>query len=167
MSITDELREWAKTLAHWWYNPVKNEYTYTTGTMPPSIDAIRLDSNINAIADRIDVEHERQLGVLYRDMSDAEWIRLPKDADGVPIHVGDVMNKGEVTCIRDCGNGWEVVLNGLYTYDAPSLHHYAPTVEDVLRELLREYDRDDSELTNGEIIEMFAKRLTLAEGEDA
>lgn len=63
-----------------------------------------------------------------------DYTPLPVDADGVPIHVGDVMNKGEVTCVRDCGKGWEVVLDNLYTYDAPSLRHHATTVEDVLRE---------------------------------
>ena len=72
MSITDELREWAKTLIHWWYDPVKDEYTYTTGTMPPSIDAIRLDSSILAIADRIDAEHEKAMSRAGQLLADAE-----------------------------------------------------------------------------------------------
>lgn len=55
--ITYELREWAKALGLWWYDPEKNEYTYTTGRALPSLDAIRLDEHILAIADRIDAAH--------------------------------------------------------------------------------------------------------------
>ena len=100
MSITDELRKWAKKLTHWWYDPVKGEYTYTTGTMSPSIDAVRLDSNITAIADRIDEQHVKARDKAYDkgvyDGIDADknamgYIKAPVDADGVPIRIGDTM----------------------------------------------------------------------------
>ena len=42
-------------------------------------------------------------------------------------------------------------------------HHHEPTVEDVLREFVTEFNRDDTELCDDEIIERFAKRLQLAE----
>lgn len=127
MSITDELREWANGFNGPWK---RNE------------EALR------AIADRIDAEHERVCKEQYACgaehgigasieasmIQEHGFIELPKDADGVPIRVGDVTDKGDVTCIRDCGKGWEVVLNNLSTFDAPSLHHHKPTVEDVLRE---------------------------------
>ena len=79
--ITGELREWAKALTHWWYDPVKNEYTYTTSTMPPSIDAIRLDEHILAIADRIDAEHEKALHEAYtKGYEDGVGVANAKDA---------------------------------------------------------------------------------------
>ena len=146
MSITDELREW-----------VTDHYS---GWKSKQAEGI-------AIADRIDAAVEGM-------------VKLPVDADGVPIHVGDKVTCArsvwEVTGLRLTGLAWGVCCtifndhggSGTNVYPPCDLHHYhAPTVEDVLEELLREYDRDDSELTNGEIVEMFAKRLTLAEGEDA
>jgi hypothetical protein len=76
MGITDELREYA--------------LGWDEGN--------RVRSDLTAIADRIDVEHERAV-------ADAEWatapndarlkelgyITLPKDADGEYIHIGDEM----------------------------------------------------------------------------
>jgi hypothetical protein len=98
---------------------------------------------------------------------------LPLDADGAPVRIGDVMEwvDGDTFEVVGIGDGVLYYLDGdgalaNWTLAESKIHH-APTVEDVLEELLREYDRDDSELTNGEIIEMFAKRLTLADGEDA
>ena len=106
-SVTGELREWAKKLTHWWYDPVKNECVYTTNTMPPSIDTIRLDERLVAIADRIDTEHERLMAERRRscvfydaernycsvhdegDMVGLGYARLPVDADGKYWHIGD------------------------------------------------------------------------------
>ena len=154
MSITDELREWFKDrmfMANGW-------------------------QEINDIADRIDAEHERQLEVLYRDMSDAEYVKLPKDADGVPIHVGDVMGH------RDFPNAKYTVVgigeDSFFTRDgAGEIHkhiaslypHYKPTVEDVLREFANEVYADaDNEIRDRDFLcAKYAKRLTLAEREDA
>ena len=142
-NITDELREWAKTLTHWWYDPVKDEYTYTTDIMPPTIDAIRLDSNILAIADRIDAELAER------------YVRLPVDADGVPFRIGDEVDSdyyesGTVTDIQfyEMANGgirafiavrpdgWDVA-----TWRTPDeyRHHHKLTVEDVLQEFAERY----------------------------
>ena len=208
MSITDELREWAKALTHWWYDPVKDQYTYTTtDTMPSSIDAIRLDSSILAIADLIDAEHQKALDewkakhgqmwlkgysechaellegneTLASDLERCGWIRLPKDADGEYINIGDVMeSKGsnllfgessfEVRSMRCDECGWEV-YDRLGDRYAPSLlrHHHAPTVEDVLREFANEVYADaDNEIRDRDFLcAKYAKRLTLAEVEDA
>ena len=87
-SVTGELREWAKKLTHWWYDPVKDEYTYTTGTMPPSTDAVRLDERLVAIADRIDAAHERAVMSAMNDalyqaneerMAELGWVRKNKE----------------------------------------------------------------------------------------
>lgn len=101
-----------------------------------------------------------------------DYMPCPLDADGEPIHVGDVMENivcpsvhREVTGVGvECFYGWDEG-NGRYSQFGANCyrHHHTPTVEDVLEELLREYDRDDSELTNGEIIERFAAKLQLKE----
>ena len=153
-SITDELREFA-----------------------PHLDLGKValagwKEALLAIADRIDAEHERQLEVLYRDMSDAEYVKLPKDADGEYIHAGDVMDGYgktiEVVELRYGRSGWVLISrdgNG-YADTFAFTHHHEPTVEDVLREFVTEFNRDDSELCDGEIIERFAAKLRLAGDEE-
>ena len=99
-------------------------------------------------------------------------IPLPLDKDGKVWRIGDELLDDGIPC--------EVVgvgPNRLYYYfdmtetvewtQADGRRHYKrkPNVENVLVELLREYDRDDSELTDGEIVERFAARLRLA-GDD-
>lgn len=172
MSITDELREYTEKQIKW-LDMTKVHYR-----------------KLFAIADRIDAEHERVVRERRRscvyydperhycschDFDVSGYVELPKDADGEPIRVGDVMDKGEVTCIRDCGKGWEVVLNNLYTYDTPSLHHHKPTVEDVLREFADEMnqnlgmytgeviDADEWRDADAKTVEKFAAKLRLAE----
>lgn len=165
MSITDELREWAEG-----------------DTLRAGMSLRRAHDQALAIADRIDAEADdnerfrrdvepfcdrlREAAAERADvtMYGVDYVALPVDADAEPIRVGDVMDKGEVTCIRDCGKGWEVVLNNLYTYDTPSLHHHKPTVEDVLREFScvlmgkREFDGDVTEA-----VAEFATKLRLAD----
>lgn len=167
MSITDELRKW-------WVRrfPVISK---------------ELHKDFTAIADRIDAEHKKACDDAWNDGYEADYlgienwliehpqvmehhgfVRLPKDANGEYIRVGDVMDKGKVTCIRDCGKGWEVILNDLYTYDASSLHHHAPTVEDVLRGMLYKahiYDEQEMELLP-DLIAEYAKRLRLANDDE-
>lgn len=60
MSITDELREWARN--------------HVAELNISGVD----ERDLNGIADRIDA-------------AVGGMVELPKDADGVPIHVGDVM----------------------------------------------------------------------------
>ena len=70
MSITDELREWAGRSLY--YKERRDELT--------------------AIADRIDKEHaEAVADALQLRGGEDRWVKLPVDADGVPIHVGDEM----------------------------------------------------------------------------
>ena len=152
MSITDELRECIATAVWQYENDVKTAY------IPKD--------KLTAIADRIDAAYEAALLNVHTDLMDASgWARLPKDADGVPIRVGDEVeffngNHDYVRLLALRESGWSV--NSLEWNPASLRHHHEPTVEDVLEELLREYDRDDSELTNGEIIERFAAKLRLA-----
>lgn len=122
-------------------------------------------------------------------MAEHGWVRLPVDADGVPIHVGET-----VTCVlpfggesepfvvdrmelgRDGdGDVWGVALDRPTScWEQPLLlrHHHAPTVEDVLREFAANIadvlGGDDFKLDdNDELYAEFAKRLRLAEEVDA
>ena len=141
MSITEELRAWAST-----------EVPYKYG------------QELLAIADRIDMAHKHAIG--YVDDRDPEtmaengWVKLPVDADGVPIRVGDVMENVVNPSIHrrvagvgaECFYAWEDGFGRYSQFDAPNYrHHHEPTVEDVLREFLcvfmgkREFDGDAAE----------------------
>lgn len=80
------------------------------------------------------------------EMAEHGWVKLPVDADGVPIHIGD-----ELECIEALhpevparfkvqdmfyrGNGEWHLRAYPATYDPKKCrHHHKPTVEDVLRE---------------------------------
>ena len=158
MNITDELRKWASV-----------EVPYKYG------------HQLCAIADRIDAEYQKAIREL-NNLADAS-VLLPVDADGEIIHVGDMMERGEargrVIALmlskypKKWGGGlhWGVQLEGEHAPTALDLtfHHYhAPTVEDVLTEMVAKVI-ERGELTNGaaQTIAEYAKRLTLAEGEDA
>lgn len=123
MSITDELREYIEKQIKW-LDMTKVHYR-----------------NLFAIADRIDAEHERQLEVLYRDMSDAEYVKLPKDADGEYIFPGDVLDGYgktiEVVELRYGRSGWVLISrdgNG-YADTFAFVHHHEPTVDELLDQL--------------------------------
>ena len=183
MSITDELRSWAaRRLAGW--KMLREEH-----------------DELTAIADRIDAEHEAKVsywqGASYKDgydegfasaddwlaqhedaMAEHGWIRLPKDADGVPIHVGDEVE--EIDCdgghrvveLRMCESGWWVTANGICRRPHKYRHYHAPTVEDVLREFASDIadvlGGDDFRLDDSdELFAEYAAKLWLAEREDA
>ena len=166
MNITDELREWYKDrifMANGW-------------------------AEIAAIADRIDAEHESACAEAYGKgvmsvpiaLDESAWVKLPVDADGVPIHVGDVMEwvdiEGEVTLTCEvaavgveCFFAWDKA-NGRYAQKSASAyrHHHAPTVEDVLREFaLACEDAGNAGPEVARIAAEYAAKLRLAEGEDA
>lgn len=152
MSITDELR------------------TYTGDFYLRRYKDVR--EKLEAIADRIDAEHERQLGVLYRDMSDAEWVRLPVDADGVPINIGDVLtdgaefeSEGVVKCLMLDKSGWFVGFGNGWT-DAKIhewRHYHKPTVEDMLWELLGKISPSMEDEEAVPIVKAYAEKLSLAD----
>lgn len=162
MSITNELREWAED------NTLRDrELT----TYPPQHVVHGVLETLLRIADRIDDEHESACGEAYGngvqsvalpDMT--AYVKLPVDADGEVIHIGDVMEgidkydslkkvMGEVTTIsfdatfdpddsRSVGiRVWSDDRRSYHTaYLDPRAsvyrHHREPTVEDVLREML-------------------------------
>jgi hypothetical protein len=172
MSITDELRAW-------WVRKF------------PIMDT-KLHKDFTAIADRIDAEHEEAIqqvlmgegGVPATDENMAEhgWVRLPKDADGEYIHVGDEMEwptTGETFEVVGIGEGTLFYVesddadHAEWTGASTKRHHHAPTVEDVLREFtdaILEWSGKSGTVaetgTWSDVAAEYIKRLTLAE-EDA
>lgn len=143
--ITDELRAWAK------------EHLSR--------------SSILAIANRIDAEYEKAIHELngFAEVS----VLLPKDADGEVWNVGDFAvgevnpnNPQEVERMLWYGldSGWQIETDHIIFPCPEKAHHYhAPTVEDVLREMLYKahiYDEREMELLP-DLIAEYAAQLQL------
>ena len=149
------------------------------GLTPEMVLALRAE--VNAIADRIDAEHEKAIHELNR-LAEAS-VLLPKDADGEYIHIGDVMydcnespnENFSVETMVLCRWGWSLIDYG--ELNEPSQcrhrpiqcnHYHKPTVEKLLEEM---YDAlDDARIPNGsekrtyeEIIAEYAQKLQLRE----
>jgi len=162
MSITDELRDWFKDrifMANGW-------------------------QEIHDIADRIDAEHEAACAEAYGNgvmsvpiaLDESQWVKLPVDADGEVIHIGDVMENVVSPSIHrevagvgaECFYAWEDGFGRYSQFDAPnSRHHHKPTVEDVLREFAANIadvlGGDDFKLDdNDELYAEYAAKLRLA-----
>lgn len=101
------------------------------------------------------------------ELAEHGWIRLPVDADGVPIRVGDWITgkwdaKAKVVAVTsDEVYWWEP--DGCHWCHASEVRHYhEPTVEDVLREFAKCWD-DPAHYAKGELVEAFAAKLQLRE----
>lgn len=153
MSITDELREYVR---HY------------------SVAGSSKDKTLTAIADRIDEAHKH--AIAYVDDRDPEtmaehgWVKLPVDADGEPLRVGDEIEypngaRDTVRFATISPIGWAVNDRG-WKPEAMR-HHHPPTVEDVLFESLRHFGAVDERTPDvDEWLHEHAKRLRLAgEGE--
>ena len=108
-------------------------------------------------------------------------VRLPKDADGVTIRVGDVMewcDSGETLTVEGIGRDVLFYIDGEnaeWTAARNKRHHHAPTVEDVLREFADEMnqnlgmytgeaiDADEWRDADAKTVEKFAAKLRLAD----
>ena len=142
---------------------------------------------INHLIDSIDKDVDDMWHALTIDakpmtdenMAESGWVRLPVDADGVPIHVGDVMvydHDGVRTSVPEAvkwiavGEYETHITTEYNSYSMPSVlrHHRAPTVEDVLREFYvyaergKEHHRED---VDDAVLAEYAAKLRLA-GED-
>lgn len=146
-------------------------------------------SAFERVADRIDEAYKHAIG--YVDDRDPEtmaengWVKLPVDADGVPIRLGDEMECGDGTVftvenITLYTFGWRCDGDGIdgngYKCTAHPMpdccrHHHAPTIEDVLGEIVSKcqptYSKDGSYttgLTKEEFAEYAAKLRAIIEG---
>lgn len=118
-----------------------------------------------------------------RDGRSCEWdywesthIELPKDADGVPIHIGDVLtddaefkSEGNVECLMLDKDGWYVWFSKGWTpVRIHKWHHYHnPTVENVLRDFAYCCEEGATEQSIDEVIAEYAKKLRLMNGEES
>lgn len=102
------------------------------------------------------------------------YVELPKDANDVPIHIGNMLNCGKVCRIEIANDGDHKVYFATRP-DNPHLechlcryvHHKPPTVEDVLREFADEYDSVSGYAPDENVVlAKFAERLQLRERDD-
>ena len=173
MAITDELRLFAA-----------DPYT---GWVPTD----KQQADLRAIADRIDAEHESACAEAYGNgvmsvpiaLDESAWVELPKDADGVPIRIGERVQRigndpSTVSHMSLADDGWRVYVKydgelGTGSGEPKYIRHYhAPTVEDVLREFASNIadvlGGDDFKLDdNDELYAEYAAKLRLAEEVDA
>ena len=171
MAITDELREWA-----------------VTQLIPKWSD------RLIAIANRIDEQHQKACDDAWDNGYEADYlgienwliehqqvmkhhgyIELPKDADGEPIHIGDVMEwcngsftVHELKLTEDGWQTWDSEHGYAVHADECIRHHHAPTVEDVLRQFLGECESAQNlgyDEVPQEVLAEYAAKLRLA-GDD-
>ena len=194
MRSIDKLREWANALHGVYINQVDHTITVTTGwDAPPDMNSVSLRDHVNGILDGIEHEVEELRDRDYRNgREDAEgavefadrlkaavdkredvtlfgvdYTALPVDADGVPIHVGNVLEWSDGETFRVEGIGGETLFyignNNECEWTSIDLkhHHRAQTVEDVLREMLDALDIDRCDDPDGTIAE-YAAKLRLA-----
>ena len=139
---------------------------------------------VHAALERENAELRERVAVLDNQSGNMHdgWVRLPLDADGVPIRVGDeVVDEldestapRKVTSIHLADDDWWVYIGGIGRHPSRYRHHHAPTVEDVLREMHAELDEvtalyvgeaidsDERDRDEARIFAEYAKRLALA-----
>ena len=100
----------------------------------------------------------------------AEYMALPLDADGVPIHVGDWIvsqwgTKAKVVAVTSEDVYWWEPYGCDWCHAFEVRHYHKPTVMDVLDDLLMSWP--DCEGPEDEIAlkQRYAKRLQLADGD--
>ena len=179
MSVTDELREYAQG---WRETP----------NLMDDLDAGDVDgilADFEHIADRIDAEHEAKVaywqGASYKDgydegfasaddlLAQHGWVRLPVDADGKVIHIGDVMEWPDGSTAEVVGIGPDTFFYVEDGEDAAEwscasdkIHYHAPTVKDVLREFAMAVCKDDALTIRKDVVDQYAAKIRLANGEE-
>jgi len=79
---------------------------------------------------------------------DEKWLRLPLDADGMPIHVGDMMDDHGIEhgVMAVSAETW-VALDG-YSRNAKLTRHVKPrTIEDVLADFAADVENGRNDIT--------------------
>ena len=172
MSITDELRKWARNRAFVLNDPLFAE-------------------RVNTYADNIDAAHERETREQYdkghdvgfdegfasaddwnadhaEELAEHGWVKLPVDADGEVIHIGDKIDVYQTKNVEVVGVGDQVVFTHYYMGDyfkhfAGDCHHHEPTVEDVLQDACKAYHSLMVESTSDVAHDMPAPSEVIAE----
>ena len=92
------------------------------------------------------------------DRTDREMVELPKDADGVPIHVGDTVYgcrsgmKMTISMLRMTTNGWFISTSGGYITDTTVTHTQSDSWERIAAEL-EEWSEDNRVNGSGEVFD--------------
>lgn len=126
--------------------PIKDEMIELDTVWIPRVIAM-------AMLDDIEAEIER------------DYMKMPVDADGVPIHIGDICTKlderFEVRQLRTDGDAWWTIDRLGESYMANFCHHAKQrTLEDVLRDFIAAYDEWDDNAVDDRMErrdELFAK----------
>lgn len=203
MGVTDELRKWAKqNQSHsdvFLGLPLKHPFNRCCAVEDLLTIADHIDRAHKVAVDKAHADGERnglqQARSASEDwrrgfdagraerMEENGWVKLPVDADGVPIRIGDKVTEHEdghtfkVGGFMDWGGEWWVFMcDGIQAPASRCTHYHEPTVADVLEEYLAEReelgDRDycvdddaraawDRELA--ELNAEYAERLQLRE----
>ena len=103
-------------------------------------------------------------------MEEHGWIRLPLDADGVPIRVGDEMvdeldestAPRKVTSLYLANDGWWVYIGCVGRRPDRYSHHHDPTVEDVLTKFGIDWEYESDCEDRAALLAEYAAKLRLA-----
>lgn len=121
------------------------------------------------------VERLRDAAEKHEDVTlwGVDYTALPLDADGVPIHVGEVMDTNCFGTVEVEGfihsaiafYNYEDQQARLCTSPAKLCHHHKPTVMDVLDELLMNWPDCEGPEDELALKQRCAERLRLADGD--
>lgn len=147
----------------------------TFGQLCDAIDAVHanLEHDVEMWRDRAEdmrMERDDALKEHHAWAPESHYMMLPKDSDGIPVHIGDVMEWPDTSTAEVVGvyeNGFFYVegeddIAAEWTTAYNKIHHAHETVEDVLREFALAVCKDDALTIRKGVVEEFAKRLTLA-----
>ena len=165
MSITDELRKWAKSL----YVPNGESTIVGLGRIADRIDAEydkarqRWMGEVDALREERDEYLDSTK--LWEDKC-STMVELPRDADGEVIRIGDVVEEvdydghNSVYELRLTDGEWWVFAGGIGRRSSKYRHYKQPTVEDLLCEMFDAVD--DDRYGQDRIIAEYAAKLRLA-----
>lgn len=174
--ITTELRDRAERYCNFKDDNIVKFNEEDFDCLCDAIDAIHagLERDVEMWRDRAEdmrMERDEYLDSVHLwEFKCGSMVELPRDADGVPIRIGDVMEwpDGDDEPFEVVGIGENGTL--FYMYDdscewtnAKNKVHHAPTVEEVLREMLDAWGELPSNATNEAVIAEYANKLKLAD----
>ena len=169
------------------YTPITHElreYIERHPTMMHAVGLTDLCDNIDAIHKALEGKYAdlrgfanrvREAAENHEDMTvfGGEYMALPLDADGEPIHVGDEMDTSSFGTVEVEGfvhsaiafYNYEDQPARLCTSPAKLCHHHKPTVMDVLDELLMNWPDCEGPEDELALKQRCAERLRLADGD--
>lgn len=182
--ITTELRDRAERYCNFKDDNIVKFREEEFDCLCDNIDAIHagLEHDVEMWRDRAEdmrMERDEYLDSVHLwEFKCGSMVELPRDADGVPIHIGDVMDftknvRGLTVLgigIVDANERSLGVFvrdgNDYVWYNAEFLHHHTQTVEDVLRQVIACANNGQhvhGALATEDIIAEYAAKLKLAD----